>query len=188
MSELQPPPPEVQQERLEKWIRGELTLQQLNEIPDADMGTITAAAYTLYQKGQHDEAMVLFRGLAALNPKDAYYRLAMGSILMEKQELERAVECFTSAIMLDDECLEAHVSRGEAYLRTGKVVEGAQDLVRAVELDPEGKNPMTARARLIAEATLKQIQDTEGGASSESAQSANKAAKPAATKKPGKKA
>ena len=51
-----------------------------------------------------------------------------------------------------------HPRRGEVYLRQGKILEAARDFKRAVDLDPENRDPLTRRARLLAAAALQTLE------------------------------
>jgi hypothetical protein len=59
-------------------------------------------------------------------------------------------------------------------LRDGKILEAAEDFAKAVELDPQYKDPLTQRARVLAAAALEMIEnaqkaDTGGGAAKKDA-------------------
>jgi tetratricopeptide (TPR) repeat protein len=150
-------------DNLARWMRGEVTLRELYGLSEPEMGSLSQVGYTLYTKGQYQEATAIFRGLAVIDPGEAYYRLALGTMCLEQDDFEAAEVWLNEAVRLDGKALAAYVNRGELYLRKGMVVEGAQDLARAVELDPEGKDPLTGRARALAAAALEQIEALQAG-------------------------
>ncbi len=57
--------------------------------------------------------------------------------------------------------MAAWVNRGEVNLREGKILEAAQDFAEAVKLDPESKDPLTQRARVLAAAALETIEKSQ---------------------------
>ena len=46
-------------------------------------------------------------------------------------------------------------------LRRGKLVEAAEDFRRVLELDPQQKDPLTARARVLAMAAFEAIKEAK---------------------------
>src|SRR5438477_12900252 len=50
------------------------------------------------------------------------------------------------------------VNRGEVYLRESQIHEAAQDFKKAVDLDPENKDPLSHRARILAAAALETLE------------------------------
>jgi len=158
-----PEPPEWEralftQERIDKWLRGEITLQELNAIAGLEMVAMAVIGFSMYEQGRYDEAEVVFRGLCSLDPKEGYYWTVLGAVYLARDDLDSAEACFNSAIQLDEKEIAAYVNRGEVYLRQGRVIEAAYDFKKAVELDAENKNPSSQRARLLAAVALETIE------------------------------
>ena len=65
---------------------------------------------------------------------------------------------FLRALKANPNEIASYVNRGEVFLRQGKVLEAAQDFKKAVDLDPQGKDPLTQRARVLAAAALETIE------------------------------
>jgi tetratricopeptide (TPR) repeat protein len=145
-------------ERIEKWLQGEITLQQLNAIAGLEMLEVAVIGFSLYEQGCYDEAEFVFRGLCSLDPKEAYYETMLGAVYLAREELESAEACFSRALQLDDQEIAAYVNRGEVYLRQGRVIEAAHDFNKAADLDPQRKNPLSQRARLLAAAALETVE------------------------------
>ena len=144
-------------ERVGRWIRGEITLQELNGISGPEMLEIAMIGFSMYEQGRYSDAQVVFEGLCSLDPKEAYYQTALGATYLAREKLESAEICFGRAIQLNGQEISSYVNRGEVYLRQGRIIEAAQDFKRAVDLDPENKNPLSHRARLLAAAALTAI-------------------------------
>ncbi len=123
--------------------------------------------FQLYEQGHYGDARAVFEELAQRDPAEAYYRTALGAICLAEDELDPALEHFDQALVLDPRDSAALVNRGEVQLRLGNILEAAQDFARAVDLDPENKDPLTMRARLLAAAAIETIEAAQRSASSE---------------------
>jgi tetratricopeptide (TPR) repeat protein len=123
--------------------------------------------FELYEQGDYESARLIFEELSEKDPSEAYYRTALGAIFLAEDELELAVENFNKALALNPKDSAALVNRGEVHLRLGNIIEAAQDFARAVDLDPENKDPLTMRARLLAAAALETVEAAQRSADSE---------------------
>lgn len=123
--------------------------------------------FELYEQGDYESARLVFEELSEKDPAEAYYRTALGAIFLAEDELEAALENFNLALTLNAKDSAALVNRGEVHLRLGNIVEAAQDFARAVDLDPENKDPLTMRARLLAAAALETVEAAQRSAHSE---------------------
>jgi tetratricopeptide (TPR) repeat protein len=176
-------------DRVEKWVKGEMSLQELQGITGPEMLGMAMVGFQFYEQGKFDEAGTIFVGLNALDPKESYYVTALGAVHLAQDHLDAALTCFNLAIQLNAKEVASYVNRGEVYLRQGKILEAAQDFRRAVELDPKGADPLTHRARVLAAAALEMIEQAQkegGGEPAGKKAAAKPAAKPAAA--PAKKA
>ncbi len=148
-------------DRMQKWVRGEMTLQELHGVTGPEMLEMAVIGYQMFEQGKHKEARTIFEGLATLDPKESYYRTALGAVYLAEDDLENAEVALNGALKLNPKDISAYVNRGEVFLRTGRAVEAASDFKKAVELDPKADDPLSARARALAEATL-ELLDSAG--------------------------
>lgn len=146
------------EERVRKWARGEMTLQELDGITGPEMLEMAVTGFSMYEQGRYREAKIVFQGLAALDPKESYYRTALGAVYLAQDKLDEALEEFNAAIELSDTDIAAFVNRGEVLLRKGDILQAAKDFKRAVDLDPERKDPLSLRARGLAAAALETLE------------------------------
>lgn len=123
--------------------------------------------FELYEQGDYESARLIFEELSEKDPSEAYYRTALGAIFLAEDELELALENFNKALALNPKDSAALVNRGEVHLRLGNIIEAAQDFARAVDLDPENKDPLTMRARLLAAAALETVEAAQRSAHSD---------------------
>ncbi|MBI3186068.1 MAG: tetratricopeptide repeat protein [Myxococcales bacterium] len=135
-----------------------MTLQELSAISGPEMLEMAVIGFSMYEQGKYDDARVVFQGLSTLDPKEGYYRTALGAVFLAQENLEAAEDCFNQAIKLNASEIASYVNRGEVYLRQGKILEAAQDFKRAVDLDPENKDPLSQRARILAAAALETLE------------------------------
>jgi len=165
-------------ERVMKWMKGEMTLAELSAVSGPEMLEMAVIGFSMYEQGRYDDARVIFDALCALDPREPYYRTALGAVYLAQENLDQAEQLFNEAIRLNDREIASYVNRGEVYLRQGKILEAAQDFKKAVDLDPENKDPLTRRARLLAAAALQTLE------AAQQSQTADKKAadKPAAAK------
>ncbi|QRK04593.1 tetratricopeptide repeat protein [Archangium violaceum] len=125
--------------------------------------------FQAYEQGRYEDARAVFVELAAYDPTEGYYRTALGAICLAVDELDDALAHFNEALRLNPTDCPALVNRGEVHLRLGSLLEAAEDFSRVVALDPENKDPLSERARLLAEAARQSaaeeaLQDsTDGG-------------------------
>jgi tetratricopeptide (TPR) repeat protein len=144
--------------RVEKWANGELNLQQLMALSGPEMLQMAIIGFRMYEQGKFSEAKTIFQGLVSLDPKEAYYLTALGAVYLAEDELDESLVYLDRSIAVNPKELAAFVNRGEVNLRLGKVLEAAQDFMKAVELDPTGKDPLTTRAKVLAAAALETIE------------------------------
>ncbi|MGQ0506412.1 MAG: tetratricopeptide repeat protein [Myxococcaceae bacterium] len=145
-------------ERVSKWMRGEMTLQELNAVSGPEMMEMAVTGFSMYEQGRYEDAKVIFQGLCQLDPNEGYYRTALGAVHLAQEDLEMAEKLFNFALQLNPKEIASYVNRGEVYLRQGKILEAAQDFKRAVELDPENQDPLSQRARVLASAALETLE------------------------------
>jgi tetratricopeptide (TPR) repeat protein len=137
-------------DRVEKFIMGELTLGQLYGITIEEAYSVAEIGYTMMEQGRLKDAQTVFQGLVISNPYDAYFHAVLGSIYQKVGMAEGAIEEYTLALGLDPANVEAWVNRGELLIAKGNFVQAASDFKRAIDLDPDGENPVANRARALA--------------------------------------
>jgi Flp pilus assembly protein TadD len=148
-------------ERLEKFLMGEITWAQLQGLTVDEAYSIAEFGYSLFQEGRYHDARAIFEGLVVANPYDAYFRCMLGAVYQQLDRVEEAMDEYSTAIELDGEQLHAYVNRGELRMKRGDFSAAMDDLKRAVELDPDGRDEAGVRARALADATLRALAEIE---------------------------
>jgi predicted Zn-dependent protease len=140
---------------------GAITLGELQGITKEEQRKIAEQGQIFLGAGQLDDAYTVFRGLLALDPRDPYYHLAIGAIAQERKELEEAEHWYSSALHIRPRMGPAWVNRGEVRILTGRTKLGAEDLMKALELDPTDEHEWTIRARTILGALLARLDESK---------------------------
>jgi len=136
-------------EKMRKFVRGEITLAQLENMSREKLYDFAELGYSLFQSGKLEEATRIFEGLVTYNPYDAYFHSALGAIYQKQKMYEQALKQYDLAIKLNPKDICSLTNRGETYLTLGKIKEAANDLKIAVSLDPQQKDPWAMRSRAL---------------------------------------
>jgi len=111
-----------------------------------EMGRIGAM---YYNRGDLGKARTVFEGLVAMDPASSDAHAALGALLTRTIENDLALVHLNRAIELNDKEIAAYVNRAEIKLRQHKGEAAVADLKKAIELDPQQKNPAANRARAM---------------------------------------
>lgn len=145
--------------RLAQFIAGVITLGELEGISKEEQYEMARLGHQLLRQGKLADAKKVFDGLVALDPRDAYFHLALGSIAQRGDDLEEAERRYTRALEINPYSPHALGNRGEVRMMLGKMVEGAKDLTKALEEDPECTCEATKRARATIGVVLQQLEE-----------------------------
>ena len=110
------------------------------------MGSVGAM---FYEQGQFDKAQTIFEGMLGLEPENDAVLSALGAVLTQRRCDEEALIYLNKAIELNDSEISTHVCRAEVNLRKSDFEAAVNDLSRAIELDPQEKDPGANRARAM---------------------------------------
>lgn len=136
---------------------GKMNLRDYHAISGPEMLQMAVIGFRMYENGKYEQARTIFSGLRSLEPMEAYYCTALGAVYLALEDLENARYNFDEAIFLSPKEIAPYVNRGEVNLREGKIMEAAEDFAQAVKLDPQFKDPLTQRARVLAAAALEML-------------------------------
>ena len=119
---------------------GEETLELQKKLlgpkhPDT-LSSLHNLATFYYSVGRLEEAILRYRRVIELNPRDADAVFDLGLALMQQGKTEEEIESFRKVIELDPDLAAAHMNLGLALIQQGKKEEGIRSYRRAVELDP----------------------------------------------------
>lgn len=151
--------------QLQSVLSGEKTFAEVLGFTGDYVYEIAGLGYKLLQEGNYDDAETIFRGLLQLNPKDGNLYMWLGSTLHRKGEVADAIKVYSDGLAIDGKNATCLANRGELLIVDGKAHEGTKDLMKAIELDPEAKQPSTVRARAILATIAQKLKEKEGATS-----------------------
>lgn len=154
-------PPE---ERMRRFLAGDLQLSDVFEIRNEELYEISSYGRTLYENGRFKDAEKVFEGLTALSPYDANFHVGLALVYQRTQRLEAAMVEYDRAVALNNFDVPAHALRAEAALELGNLEKAAESIQRVTELDPKGESGHAQRAMAMAIAVAKMaenLRDTE---------------------------
>jgi tetratricopeptide (TPR) repeat protein len=145
---------------VEAFLRGYVTLGELQGISKPEQYEMAKTGWTLLSEGKVDKAIQVFTGLAALDPYDAYFLTALGSAHQQKNLLAEAERFYTRALEINPYSTTARAHRGEVRALLQRPLDAITDLKRAVQEDPDGKDPAVQRARVMLASIAKELEVT----------------------------
>ena len=80
---------------IEQWSRGEITLKDIKGYTDEELYAIASQGYFFFLQGKIEPARIIFEGLVAIDPKNAYYYRGLGVIYFQLKNLEKALRQFS---------------------------------------------------------------------------------------------
>lgn len=131
-------------------LHGKSNLADALDLSLEDILALAQVARGFAEQGQLDSAQTLLEGLVSIDPQNAYLHTCLGCVYMQKGLREPAFDAFNIALFFNKDDIVARTYAGELALELGLIETAAEHLKRAVELDPEGKNPWANRARTSA--------------------------------------
>jgi len=160
-----PPPADDEQtadktnpeQHLARFLMGQMTLGDLEGITKQQQYQIAEIGHAYVVAGKLDEAKKVFEGLLSLDPFDAYFHMALGSIAQQTSFMDEAEARYTRALEINPFSPTAHANRGELRVMAGQLEDGARDLVKAIQLDAEMKEPATIRAKATVRVLKEQL-------------------------------
>lgn len=136
--------------QLKSLMGGKATLAEAMDLSLEDILALAQIARQFAEQGQLEQAQQLLEGLVAVDPQNPYLHTCLGCVYMQKNMNEAAFSAFNVALFFNKEDIVARSYAGEIALEMGLLETAAEHLKKAVELDPEGKNPYANRARTSA--------------------------------------
>ena len=142
--------------RLRAFLAGRITLGDLEGIDKAAQYQLAEMGYQFINEGRFDKAKTVFEGLLTLDPFDAYFHLVMGTVFHRDNDLDAAISHYSRSLEINPYSVHALANRGEARMAAGDAANGLEDLFKSIDLDPEGKDAASQRARVLLDSVMKQ--------------------------------
>jgi len=135
------------------------TPREALEIDDGTMETMYAQAYSLYNGGKYDDAVLLFKFLGTLEPNVYRYKFGLAAAMHKKGEYEDAASYYFMASMMEDATPVAHYHSSDCYLKMNAPDSAIVALSFAMDMcgtDPKWKS-LKIRAALMRKSIEKKL-------------------------------
>jgi len=126
-----------------------VTLKQIVGLSDEELFAIASQGYYMFLQGKTEQARVIFEGLVAIDPKNAYYYRALGAIYWRLGKSQRAVKQFTYAIRVSPKEISSYINRAEVYVADRDFAAAAKDLRAALDNGGPSDRALINKARAI---------------------------------------
>jgi Flp pilus assembly protein TadD len=110
---------------------------------------LLVTGFNFFRQGRLEEAATIFEGLVVVDSHNPYIQGLLGSIYQKQELYDLALIRYNNTLTLNPADTNALSNRGEILLKLGRFQEAAQDLKRAIELDPTREDGASNRARLL---------------------------------------
>jgi tetratricopeptide (TPR) repeat protein len=137
------------------------TLAELSGYGVEDLAGLAEVGYNLLQQGKLEDALTIYQGVYALDPKSQWGASSIGCIYQRMGRDEDALKMYNEALQIEPNDVHVLANRGELLFRRGRLLEAAEDFKKAIELDPHGRNPAAQRARVIVLAVMELVDQAE---------------------------
>mgnify|MGYP006288596199 CR=1 FL=1 len=104
--------------------------------------------YQLYTHGKLDDARRIFDGLVALDEDNGYAWHVLGLIARQRQQIQRAFDCFQQRLDLEPGAATSRVELAETLYRQDYVAQ-AIDVLRPLGNAPEDDSEAARRGRVL---------------------------------------
>lgn len=132
-----------------QWSQGRVTLKQIVGLSDEELYALASQGYHLFLQGKSEPARVIFEGLVAIDPRNAYYYRALGAIYWRLKEPQKALKQFTYAIRVAPREISSYINRAEIHVALQKFDEARTDLEFALGNAGPFDSALVAKARAI---------------------------------------
>ena len=151
MSDVDPKTLDPLTKRLHKltleWSQGRVSLKEIVGLsPELFAVPIRA---TSSSQGKIQPAQVIFEGLVAIDPRNAYYYRALGAIYWQQQEAQKALRQFTYAIRVAPHDVSSYVNRAEVFVASKQFEEARKDLHQALSRARPEDQPLVKKANAM---------------------------------------
>ena len=137
------------QRLVSQWAKGQVSLKEMLGLTEEELYAISTQGYYLFLQGKTESARVLFEGLVAVNPRNAYYYRALGAIYWRLEEPQKALKQFTYALRVSPKDVSSYVNRAEVYVSLKQFGEARQDLAAAMKLAGANDAALVRKARAM---------------------------------------
>ena len=133
----------------EQWSQGRVSLKQIVGLSADELYAVASQGYIMFLQGKTEQARVIFEGLVAIDPRNAYYYRALGAIYWRLKDAAKAVKQFTYAIRVSPKDTSSYVNRAEIYVASRDYARARDDLRHVLEHGTAAETALVKKARAI---------------------------------------
>lgn len=137
------------QSLVSQWSQGKVSLKQILGLSENELFAIASQGYFLFLQGKTEDARVFFEGLVALDPRNAYYYRALGTIYWRLKEPQKAIKQFTYALRVAPTDTSTYINRAEIYVATEQFALARSDLTAALQNARTSEEALVQKAQAI---------------------------------------
>lgn len=134
---------------VDAWSHGRTSLKSIVGMGDDELYAIANQGYHLFVQGKNEPARVLFEGLVAMDPRNAYYYRALGAIYWRVKEPQLAIRQFTYAIRVSPREISSYVNRAEVYVAQKQFKLARSDLQFALSTATAADRALASKAKAM---------------------------------------
>lgn len=141
---------QVRMERLvTQWSQGRVSLKQIVGLSEDELYAVASQGYFMFLQGKVEPARVIFEGLVAVDPRNAYYYRALGAIYWRLKETQKALKQFTYAIRVAPREVSSYINRAEIYVAQRQFQQARADLRTALQYATINDGALVSKARAM---------------------------------------
>lgn len=121
------------------------TIQSLNDYVTAlktnptDADILEDYGQKLYELKRYDEADKTYRQMVSINPASVMGYMGLGRNAYVQGNYDEAVNHYNTVLRMYDDYSSGYAFRAESYLKLGKYLEAADDIIKSLSIDNDSK-------------------------------------------------
>ena len=131
------------------WSQGQVSLKEIIGLSGGELYAVATQGYFFFLQGKSEPARLIFEGLVAIDPRNAYYYRALGAIYWRERQAQKAIRQFTYAIRVSPHDVASYIGRAEVYVASKNFDEARDDLQDAIARAGNQDGPLVTKARAI---------------------------------------
>jgi tetratricopeptide (TPR) repeat protein len=131
---------------VQQWSQGQTSLKQIMGLSEEELYAIASQGYYLFLEGKAEPAKLIFEGLVAIDPRNAYYYRALGAIYWRLKDAQRAVRQFGYAIRVAPDDVASYINRAEVYVASQQFDQAGVDLRAALDIAQDSQRALRNKA------------------------------------------
>ena len=137
------------EELVKRWGRGEVSLKHIAGISAQELHSVASQGYFFFLQGKLEPSRVIFEGLVALDPRNAYYHRALGAIYWRSGKAEHAMRQFDFAVRVAPKDISNLIGRAEVLISAKEFTKARNDLDNVMKLGRSGQEALLEKARAM---------------------------------------